>query len=139
VALVKARDILDLVVIAIVHFLALILLPVATAAWCWRHFERPRLVPALLGAGIVIFALLLTIPAITHMCSNGQPDNQSLIPFVCALAVVLLVGNIFAKVGAVLVIWARPLALSFTFNTVVHVKEWIGVPKVGHQERLGAE
>jgi hypothetical protein len=128
---------LEAIVIALVHFLALLALPVATAFWCWRHFARPRLGRTLRGLAIVCLAFLLTIPAFAHHCGNGQPGNQALVPFLCALAVVVLVGRMSARVGAIAAIWAILLALSFTFNTAVHGPEWIGVRK--YHGSLGSE
>lgn len=113
-----------------VHAVVLLVLPLATLAWCLRWRGRP--VPAkraAVGVAVAVLTMLAAIVVNTHACNEGLPPTQWLIGGICVGCVIALTPAAHWRwaLGGVLIVVTQVLALHFT--DVVHRSGWTGNPR----------
>jgi hypothetical protein len=120
--------------IPIVHTLVLL----GCVAWTIRAIRqqgrRPTEKQVLLGlaAGLAVGVLALFVAV--HMCMNGTPVSQWLIPSACLSATLLFVRPSFTRRLASAALVVAAFALSFQYSAEVHHDRYIGVSGLGSFE-----
>lgn len=111
-----------------VHAIVLIGLPIGTLAMlaiCKKRKPRARdLLVGTIGAGIVSLSGL----SCKHLCNQGDPFFQWLIPAVCIWLVLLFVADGTWRRSVAVLLFVAEVALCHHFVEIVHRTGWTGNP-----------
>lgn len=109
------------------HFFALVVLSLAVGRALRRHFAAPTASRVVAAIGFGGAAALIGLSQL-HLCDEGQPLAQWVIPGASATAAMLFVGHVRTRRGLAFASLGVALVLSLSFTSAVHGPTYTGNP-----------
>lgn len=113
-----------------IHALSLLAMPVVTLLVCCVTRRRRPTSRQVVNAGAITGVTVLMLSVFSaHLCNNGNPGFQFLIPGACLWVVLAIAGTQWVRVSLAVCLIGLMAILAHQYVELVHSRQWIGNPR----------